>query len=295
MNRSFPESPRSRTRLRSASLRSWNPISPSHVSTYPGRPDRPTLVFVHGVYHGAWAFEDFQRPFNAAGHPVALVDLRGHRGEHRLTPQSDVGYADYVEDTQRALDRIPGQKVLIGHSLGGLLAISLATRSDLNANVIIAAPLPEVIRRKQWRLLLEFPFQTARYLATGDASVLYHDEQFIDRYFFSRHTPGPIKAHANARIREQHEPSRLFREIVGLQLRPTPSRLPTLIVLGAEDPTVTPSVGEALGKLTGGRVVVIPEAGHDLMLESSSSIAVDTIMRWMDQIRFSPKSTCFDR
>lgn len=261
------------------------PISPSRVIHHEGnpqRPERPTLVFLHGVYHGSWAFEEFRQPFSDAGYPVALVDLRGHWGEDRLLPQSDVGYADLMDDASHALDRIEGEKVVIGHSLGGLLAISLSSRADIGKVVLIAAPLPHAVRSKQWRLLFEFPLPTTRFLLTGNAAALYHLPRFTDRYFFSKRTPAATKAEANRRIQSQDEPARLFRDIMSLKLS-SPRRIPSLILVGETDPTVTIDVGRELQALTGGEIVVVPDAGHDIMLEPSASVASAAILEWLQR------------
>jgi len=258
-------------------------INPMRVTEFAAPPGRPSLVMLHGVYHGSWAFEEFRTPFIDAGFPVILVDLRGHWGEHRLTPRSPVGYGEYLEDANQALDRIAGNKVVIGHSLGGLLALSTASRPDVVANVLIAPPLPEAVRRKQWHLLAEFPMQTARFVMTGNAAALYHDMHFADRYLFSRHTPMASKSQAMARIREQDEPYRVFKEVMSLEL-PSPSRpLPTLIVLGAEDPTVTAEVGKPLQLMTTGDVLVVPDAGHDVMLEPNATETCARILDWLER------------
>ncbi|TWT64018.1 alpha/beta hydrolase [Rubinisphaera italica] len=256
------------------------PISPSRVILFNGDPQRPTLVFLHGVYHGAWAFEKFRQSFNQAGYPVGLVDLRGHYGDNRLTPQSDVGYADFLEDAHQALNQIEGEKVVIGHSLGGLLAISLSSRADITKAVLIAVPLPRAVRSKQWRLLFEFPLRTTRYLLTGNAAALYHLTRFTDRYFFSKYTPTVIKAEANCRIQTQDEPARLFRDVTTLEL-PKPRRIPTLILVGEHDPTVTVEVGRELQEMTGGEVLVISRSGHDIMLDAGAEIASDAILKWL--------------
>lgn len=257
----------------------------SRLIEHCGAADRPTIVFLHGVYHGSWAFEQFWPPFQQSGFSVGLLDLRGHWGEHRLQPNSPVGFAEFLKDANQALDRLPGEKVLVGHSLGGLLALKLAARTDLVAMVLMATPLPSAIRRKQWRLLLEFPFQTTRFLLTGNAAALYHAERFTARYLFSRRTSAETKALAQARIRQQHEPARLFREIMSLDFSPSERRIPTLLVLGEEDPTVTSEVGFALQRLTQGEVVTIPQAGHDIMLEPNAAQASQIVLDWT-------KATC---
>lgn len=256
-------------------------MTPYRLVEYPGEACRPTIVCLHGVYHGSWAFEGFRQPLSDAGYPVALVDLRGHWGEERLTPACDVGYDDYLKDVNRSLDQLPGKKIVVGHSLGGLLALSLRSRSDVLGQVLIAVPLPRALRSKQWRLLVEYPFRTVVFLLTGNAAGLYHHKRFIDKYFFSTRTNADTRMRAYRKIREQHEPARLFREIMGLDFLPVAPPTPTLILLGSEDPTVTADVGVELQKLTGGEIVVVEDAGHDVMLEPGATTACGEVLRWL--------------
>jgi len=258
-------------------------ISPTRVTFRDGLPEKPTIVFIHGVYHGSWAFEGFSQPFTQLGYRVALIDLPGHWGTERLTPQSDVGYSHLVAEMETELERISGPKILIGHSLGGLLAMSLQTRPDILGAVLMATPLPQAIRTKQWKLLVEFPILTIRFLITGNPDALYHDERFTDRYFFSAHTPNDVKASANLKIQKQHEPRRLFSELMSLKFDELETQKPTLIILGSDDPTATEDVGNQLQTLVRGDIVIIDQAGHDIMLEESADKAVDSIFAWLSQ------------
>lgn len=246
-----------------------------------GQADRPTLVFLHGVYHGSWAFEEFSRAFGDAGYRVALLDMPGHWGDERLDTRSDIGYSSIVDATSQMMDEIPGRKIIIGHSLGGLVAMSLQPRTDVHAMVLMATPLPHAIRSKQWRLLVEYPRQAAGFLITGNPDWLYHHEPFTNKYLFSSFTPVEKKMYANERIQSLHEPRKLFKEIMAKNFpRQTPLK-PTLIMIGSEDPTVTPEVGKQLQEITGGQIAIVDRAGHDIMLEDCARSASELILKWL--------------
>lgn len=256
-------------------------ISPRQHSRFAGDESLPNLVFIHGVYHDSWAFEEFKNSFLHHGYPCSLVDLRGHKTEPRVRPNSQVGYKDYLADVADTLDEIEGGKVLIGHSLGGLLALSLSERKDVLGNVLISTPLPAAVRDKQLRLIAEHPINSTRFLLTGNAASLYHDIRFTNRYFFSKYTSTQAKASAHDRIHRQHEPAQLFRDVMKLKFESSGRSVPTFIVLGSEDPTVTSSVGVELQRLTNGTIVTVRQAGHDIMLEDTSEIAAGAILDWL--------------
>jgi pimeloyl-ACP methyl ester carboxylesterase len=102
--------------------------------------DPAPVIFVHGAFCGGWAFDEFRQPFEAAGHACLAPDLRGHGPERRAC--AGVSMSDYAEDIAalvRAQDRAP---ILIGHSMGGLVAQMAAARAPVRALVLLAPSPP---------------------------------------------------------------------------------------------------------------------------------------------------------
>jgi len=93
---------------------------------------RPTVVLVHG----AWA-----DPTSWNG---VVARLR-HDGYRTATPKLDLqSIAGDVANVRGVLDSIPGRKVLVAHSYGGIVSSEAATgRSDVLALVYTAAFVPE--------------------------------------------------------------------------------------------------------------------------------------------------------
>ena len=94
--------------------------------------DRPTIVLVHGAWAGpsGWA------------QVAAALQKDGYR---TVTPALDLasitGDADIVAAT---LDGIPGKKILVGHSYGGIVISNAAFgRSDVLGLVFTAAFVPD--------------------------------------------------------------------------------------------------------------------------------------------------------
>lgn len=88
----------------------------------------PTLVLLHGGLssaHGTWdeTAGDFTPRFR-----ILAVDQRGH-GESDWDPKAEYSVEQFATDTRRVLDRIGvGRFDLIGHSMGGSIALVLASQ-----------------------------------------------------------------------------------------------------------------------------------------------------------------------
>jgi pimeloyl-ACP methyl ester carboxylesterase len=120
---------------------------------------------IHGAFCGGWVFDDWRRIYEAAGFDVHTPTLRHH--EYADEPPRELGTTsmlDYAEDLGHLLDGIGSRPILIGHSLGGLLAQMLASRRDVRALVLLAPSAP-------WGMLPSTPFEflsaQALFLSSG--------------------------------------------------------------------------------------------------------------------------------
>ncbi len=239
----------------------------SRATPVPGGVGHLSFVYTHGVYHGSWAFSQLHPLLAVYADKQYLIDLRGHYGDRRVHPEDNIGYTEYMRDLYTELDRIPGQKLLVGHSLGGLLSMSALSRDDVVGAVLLATPLPAVIKNKRWNLLFRYPIKSLAMIIQRDAAHLYHDEVWARRYLFSATTPSDIFDVAFDRIRLQNEPFQLFDDINELVIEDTDMSKPVMVIAGSEDPTVDEDAAKMLAERFNVIPLVIQGAGHDLMLE----------------------------
>jgi pimeloyl-ACP methyl ester carboxylesterase len=103
--------------------------------------DKPAVIMIHGAFCGGWTFDLFRQPFEAAGHACLTPDLRGHGAGASRGATAGVSMSDYARDVAdliKAQERAP---ILIGHSMGGLVAQMAAMRAPVRA-LILLAPSP---------------------------------------------------------------------------------------------------------------------------------------------------------
>ena len=103
-----------------------------------GHTDNPALVLIHGLTDSRHMWHPLLHEL-AATHLVLAVDLRGH-GESDIDDGYDpISYASDVVDTAAALGVTDA--VVVGHSLGGVVASAFATIAPCRAVVNIDQPL----------------------------------------------------------------------------------------------------------------------------------------------------------
>lgn len=104
---------------------------------------RPPLVMLHGAFAGPWSFDSFRKPFEAAGYTVHAPVLRHHdRGMSPPRELGGTGLLDYAKDLAKFIDGLDEPPILLGHSLGGLLAQMLAARGKARVLMLLAPSPP---------------------------------------------------------------------------------------------------------------------------------------------------------
>lgn len=104
--------------------------SPIAYRAYPGTPHHGVAIVLHGSSALSLVMHPLALRLNAAGVSVYVPDIRGH-GD--TAPKGDLRYRGELEDDFTALltearSAHPGERIIvIGHSMGGSLALRLAS------------------------------------------------------------------------------------------------------------------------------------------------------------------------
>ena len=131
-------------------------------------PDKPPVVLIHGMYCGGWAWDSFGAYLEQRGYTCHAPTLRYHDQPPGSKPHPRLGttsLTDYVEDMREFILALPQKPILVGHSLGGLIAQKLAAMGLAAKTVLLASAPPAGINTITpvqfiiWRhILFTFPF-----------------------------------------------------------------------------------------------------------------------------------------
>ncbi|HEY5006873.1 MAG TPA: alpha/beta hydrolase [Caulobacteraceae bacterium] len=103
---------------------------------------QPTVIFAHGAFCGGWAFERFRQPFEARGCACLAPDMRGHAAGEARGATAGLSMSDYAGGLAKLIAEQAEPPVLIGHSLGGLVAQMAAAQAPVRALVLLAPSAP---------------------------------------------------------------------------------------------------------------------------------------------------------
>jgi pimeloyl-ACP methyl ester carboxylesterase len=100
------------------------------------------VVFIHGAFCGGWVFSRFRQPFENAGYETHAPNLPHHERGADLEALAGTGLAEYAETIVAYVSTLRAAPVLVGHSLGGLVAQLVAARTDCAALALLAPSAP---------------------------------------------------------------------------------------------------------------------------------------------------------
>ena len=102
---------------------------------------RPPVILVHGAANSALVWTYWQRELAAKGWTSYSIDLRGH-GQSDLLDLSRTGMEEYAADVSSLAEQLSQRPVVMGWSMGGLVAMMVAQKEEISACVALEPSAP---------------------------------------------------------------------------------------------------------------------------------------------------------
>ena len=233
---------------------------------------KPPILFIHGLAHGAWCWAERWMPAAVElGFPVYAVSLRGHGDSGGRKRLGRTLMRHYVHDVMQTITEIPQQPVIVGHSMGAIIAQLVADRYQPRGLALLtpapiqgaAYTLPRLIQRR--------PAAAAKVLVGGTLPL------------------GPEQLFCNLdETTAAMYVDRLGRESPWAQYqlmlphRIGPVRCPVLVVGTPDDRVVDERAVTETARAYGVDPVWLPGIGHDLMLDGGGETPLSVVLDWID-------------
>jgi pimeloyl-ACP methyl ester carboxylesterase len=109
---------------------------------------RESIMMVHGMWGGPWVWERYRRYFEARGYRCITPALRHHEpcpDRETLARLGTTSLLDFAHDLEEEIYHLDDKPIVMGHSMGGLLAQMLGSRGLAKALVLLTPAWPRGI------------------------------------------------------------------------------------------------------------------------------------------------------
>ena len=243
------------------------------------------VLFVHGSFCAAWVWREHFLPyFSAQGFEAYALSLRGHGGS-----EGDLWSAsleDYVEDLDRAIERIAAVPLLVGHSLGGMVVQKYLERKPLPGAVLLASLPPHGLMSLGVGMMLRDPLLLQQVFMAEANLVKSLDFQVLRQALFSTDLQED-KAHNYLR-RMGAESVRVLADL--LQVRVVePERVrrhaPVHVIGAQNDALVSTQMTDLTARTYHTQAQILPDLAHAMMLDSRWQEAADAVRVRLEQMQ----------
>lgn len=240
---------------------------------------KPPVLLVHGFNGGAWFWENYQPMLARHGFESHAINLRGHHGSRPVRDIGKVKLHDYVQDALEVA-RSLGLPIVIGHSMGGLIAQKVAEAGACRAAVFISSAPPRWIPIVSWRLLKK-QVKYARQIFFSEP--LLPERRDADALMFNR-TPLPDRDVQFSRLVPESGRAAFDLSFGTLAVHESRVTAPTLVVTGTDDHFVAPRVARALARKYRSQLREYDSFAHHIITEPGWEKPCSDIIQWMDQV-----------
>lgn len=244
---------------------------------------RARVVIVHGYGEHRGRYAELVSRLLAEGFACHLFDLRGHGRSGGVVAHVD-RFEDYLDDLALIVQRVRSASVpllLVGHSLGGLIALMYVRRTDAGVDAVaVSSPY----------LRPAFRVPAAKKLLAVIASRVAPKMSFpngLDPRWLS-HDERVVAAYANDPLVHRITTLRWFMEVQRAQHDILASageiQLPLLMQLGEEDRIADPRRSiEVFERIGSADKTLRPYAGlrHEIFNELAREAVIDELISWL--------------
>jgi pimeloyl-ACP methyl ester carboxylesterase len=249
------------------------------------------IVFIHGTNAGPWTLANFADFFAAKGFACHCPAYRHH--DPSPSPEDaallqGLSIADYVEDIASFVGTLSAQPILVGHSLGGIIAQKLASRGLASAIVLLNGSV-------NWGILptTDHERELAKmFISTGAfwEKTLLPDFETMARFGLNK-----LDVHQQRRVFDRLGPESgqvmfelffwMFDDNQTTRIDYGATTCPVLIVSGTDDLAVPPSTSRLIAERYGERATFreAPGYGHYLTLEPAWKEIAKLCADWIDR------------
>jgi 3-oxoadipate enol-lactonase len=248
----------------------------AHLEWRPERDDgddrgtAPLAVLLHGVGGGRMGWKQTGARLAEHGWRVLAADQPGYGASEPIDPYDMAGMAEAVLRLIRWAAGESSRAVIVGHSMGGMVAQELIAREPHAVAALVLAATSPAFGSPGGAWQAEFLRSRFAPLDAG-LGMAGLAAQLVPTMAGRHAEPGRTQE-ATRLMAGVPEPTyrQALSALVTFDRREALARIdvPTLVITGEDDRTAAPEVARRMAaRITGAELVIVPATGHLLMLE----------------------------
>ncbi|HZI42468.1 MAG TPA: alpha/beta hydrolase [Gemmatimonadaceae bacterium] len=259
------------------------------ASTQPraGSRSKPPILFIPGYFASAWVYESYLPFFAERGYAGFALNLRGREGSALPSGMmlGRVSLNDFIDDARQAArwltDRL-SRPIVVGHSMGGLIAQKLGEEGLARALVLLSPAPPRGIRMMSGKLLR----RQLRYLP-----ALLRSKRIVPRWSDMRElvlNRVPENEQKATFARFVSDSGRAGREMSLGSVKVDAERVrsngcPVLVVTSDDDRFIPPRIAQRVAQRYRAPVYMARGHGHLMLQEPGWNEPASFIAQWLER------------
>lgn len=204
---------------------------------------KPLVVFIHGMFMTSDSWKNWMLYFQnekynvvAPAWPLHDASVAELRDPARLSKLAKLSLDEVLEYYREYIKKLPQKPILIGHSMGGLLAQKLASEGLASAVIAIDSAPPNGMLTLRWSFFrsnwgIISPFESL------DEPITLDLEQFSYSFTNAENELDQKKAYETYYVPESRRLGRGATEAPG-EIDPLNLKVPLLLIAGGNDHTI---------------------------------------------------------
>lgn len=249
---------------------------------------RPPIVFIHGMWCSPEVFDPYRKFFTDLGYECHVPPLRHHAEQKQpLEAVGRLSILDYANDLEAFIRTLPQKPIIIGHSMGGLLAQVLCARDLVDKAVLLCPASPAGIHALKPSVLKTFIGVMARWAFWRKPQKL---SPATARYALFNRLSGQTAQDAYLQMR--YESGRAAFEIgmwlidpnKATRVNPAEVTQPLLVVSGEDDRITPASINKKVAaRYRHAEYRCYPKHAHWLISEPGWEVIARDVADWLQE------------
>lgn len=238
-----------------------------------GSPKAPSIVLLHGFASSMHWWTPVTERLASHFH-VIRVDLLGHGGSAK--PKNGYSMENQARLVSIALLRLRVRRALVvGHSMGGVVATALAERYPALVNGLVLVDTPPNDKAGELPFLARLGFvpvlgEAIRRVVPDSVVRANLESAFADGFDVPDQFVRDFRRMTYRSYDDSHEQSSEYGKREAVTTRLAQVRKPLRVIFGTED---DPDSAPEYRRVPGAQIVQVPGAGHSPMVEKPDEVA----------------------